>query len=195
MGWRRRMRSRLYASVSRMGTGTNPNPAPDTLLSLRMFRRRRKCFAPVLLQWKMCQFDGCLGIARVLVKRTSLDAHIQVGGLTRTRFAQSNATEPAQEDVRVCVCVMVVVDSWYGNMYLHLHVGRHPQFTWGSLMSTITIRLLRSSPFTYKNYVWLSFTMRVPRSLRKYTHDTRTLTTSVQARLRHVFFDDVQNLQ
>ena len=52
----------------------------------------------------MCQFDGCLGIARVLVKRTSLDAHIQVGGLTRTRFAQSIATEPAQEDVRVCVC-------------------------------------------------------------------------------------------
>ena len=63
----------------------------------------------VLLQF--CSNGRCVNLMRVLVKRTSLDAHIQVGGLTRTRFAQSNATEPAQEDVRVCVCVMVVVDS------------------------------------------------------------------------------------
>ena len=63
----------------------------------------------VLLQF--CSNGRCVNLMRVLVKRTSLDAHIQVGGLTRTRFAQSNATQPAQEHVRVCVCVMVVVDS------------------------------------------------------------------------------------
>ena len=66
-----------------MGTGTNPTLAQDTLLSLRMFRRRRKRFAPVLLQWKMCQFDGCLGMARVLVKRTSLDVTVGMRGIQR----------------------------------------------------------------------------------------------------------------
>ena len=89
MGWRRRMRSRLYASVSRMGTGTNPNPAPDTsehpyecsdedVNVLLQF-----CSNPVLLQWKMCQFDGCLGMARVLVKRTSLDVTVGMRGIQR----------------------------------------------------------------------------------------------------------------
>ena len=31
----------------------------------------------------MCQFDGCLGMARVLVKRTSLDVTVGMRGIQR----------------------------------------------------------------------------------------------------------------